>query len=192
MTNRYGLVGYPPVTPGHLPCSSETHCMYSYYVFESSFPGSGDGGDRRVLTDPTTMREVIADFLRTRWSPNSAGTLVIRVYQRGDEVAVRDIYPFIGIKLPGLTEITWDRERRVHGGEPEPAAYSRLATQSPDGRCRVLPAEEVLPPVERRSLGVRVDWAGLDLLTLIPPVLPERAGVGLVERRPALDGNDSR
>jgi hypothetical protein len=152
--------------------------MYSYYLFEESAVGSGGRGHLRTFTDLPGLRHAVEGFLRTGWSPHSGGTLAIRVYQRGEEVSARDLYPFVGLKLPGLTEITWDSERRVHGGEPEPVgAYALLAT--PDGaeRLRVLPAEEVVRPAERRSLEVRIDWAGIDLPTLIPPLLPEGTDV---------------
>ncbi|WP_433178546.1 hypothetical protein [Actinoallomurus sp. CA-150999] len=176
--------------------------MYSYYVFEeSSFPGSGGRGHVWTFTDLPRMRDAVGDFLRTGWSPQSGGTLAIRVHQRGEESAAYDIHPFLGLKIPGLTEVTWDAERRIHGGEPEPVgSYAFLTT--PDGtgerRFRVLSAEEVAPPTEQRSLEVRIDWARMDLPALIPPLLPEAygdeasRGVGCGDRRPVLDHTDAR
>lgn len=166
--------------------------MYSFYVFEESpFQGGDGAGNMWVLTSLPRVRDVVLDFLRTAWNPHSGGTLGIHVYQRGEKVAVRDLYPFLSWKLPGLTEITWDAQRRVHGGEPEPVGGYGLPAEkgvgAPERRCRIWPAEKVVRPDRETSLEVRVDWAGMRLPELVSPLLPEGTGVVVDGRELAYD-----
>ncbi|WP_131735879.1 hypothetical protein [Actinomadura roseirufa] len=164
--------------------------MHSFYVFEDSFfQGGGGWGNLTVAGSLEEIHEAVYDVLRTGWNLSPAADLDIRVYQKGELTLVRDLYPHIRLEIPGLTEIRWDDEGWILGGEPLPDSDMQWVTEdlnSAEPRNRnermwVLTDERLLRDTEYT---VTVDWAGLGLPELLAPVLKE----GRIE----LDGEERR
>ena len=172
--------------------------MHSFYVFEDSFfQGGGGWANVWVLNNLPQIKDAVLELLQTGWNLSPSGTLEIRVYQEGTLKDTHDVYPFIRLKLPGLTEISWDTDRRIHGGLPEPGGdYDWVAEEldeygpeERDERMWVLLDETLLPEAEEHAVEITVDWAGMGLPEPTPPVLPEGTGIKLGERELEYDYN---
>ncbi|MEU5876961.1 hypothetical protein [Spirillospora sp. NPDC047279] len=159
--------------------------MYSFYVFEDSFfQGGGGWGGLTVASKLPEIEEAVDDVLRTGWNLNSSATLDIRTYQQGVLSVERDLYRFLRLEIPGLSEIRWDADRRILGGTPlagGPLEWvtEDLEAEEPedlDERMWVLLDETLLRDGEYK---VTVDWKGLQLPELTAPLLPEGTGVEL-------------
>lgn len=163
----------------------ESCLVYSFYVFEDSFfQGGGGWGNLTVANALPEIEEAVYDVLRTGWNLNSTATLNVRTYQRGELTVERDLYPFLRLEIPGLSEIRWDEDRRILGGTPLAGGdlewvAEDLEEEEPEEqneRMWVLLDETLLRDEEYT---VTVDWNALNLPELCAPLLPEGSEIEL-------------
>ncbi|GAB7033683.1 hypothetical protein AB0G35_04425 [Streptomyces sp. NPDC021749] len=150
--------------------------MYSFYVFEGSFWQGGGGWEHLEVC--STLEELdasVAYYVRTgSWAAGDA--FVIRVYRHGGLLAERELDPFVTVKVPGLTAMRSAADTRASGGVPEPGG--RYDGMDDDMIWEVLPQDMYEVAAESpEAIHVSVDWDGLALPELVPPVLPQGSGV---------------
>lgn len=118
-------------------------------------------------------------YIRTgSWALDASDWCVARVYRHGELVLERDLYAFLTVKVPGLTAMRFT-EDHVTGGLPE--AGGRYDGMDEESVWEVL-AEDLDELGTPQDIQVRVDWAGVALPDLVPPVLPEGRGVAVGDR----------
>lgn len=95
--------------------------VYSFYLFEGSFHQGGGGWEHFDLgTDRDAMRRAAVGYLRRHWAGGLEDTCTIASVQRGEIGARVHLYPFVQVKVPGLTRVSFDPGGERLGGEPEP------------------------------------------------------------------------
>ncbi|MFI1336324.1 hypothetical protein ACH4U7_40695 [Streptomyces sp. NPDC020845] len=114
-------------------------------------------------------------------TPGTQQTLVLRVYQQGEPVMERDLFPYLRLRIPGFAEMGFNEDHEPIGGEPEPGSD---AEGIDDPELLMDMAAEALIEHGEEAV-VTVHWARLLLPTLRQPLLPEEAGI-------KLDGRDLR
>ncbi|MFF4286417.1 hypothetical protein ACFY0R_14005 [Streptomyces sp. NPDC001633] len=150
--------------------------VYSFYVFEGSLWQGGGGWEHlEVCSDLEELEASVAYYVRTgSWAVGDA--FVVRVYQRGELLAERELGPFVTVKVPGLTAMRSAADMRTSGGVPEPGG--RYDGMEEYAIWEELPQDmyEIATESPER-IQVSVDRDGLALPALVPPVLPPGVGV---------------
>ncbi|MDW6057932.1 hypothetical protein SAZ11_07500 [Streptomyces sp. FXJ1.4098] len=158
---------------------------HSFYLFEGSFFQGGGGWEEvHVLNNPTNVKKVVAAYLKAgTWVHGYGDDFTLCVYQGGVLAWEEDLYQFLRLKVPGLTEIRFNVAGTVDRIELEPGSkYRELfedsifdeqdSTERAEALWELL-SEEFDTMGDDASFGV--DWDSIQLPELIPPVLPEGA-----------------
>jgi hypothetical protein len=160
--------------------------LYSFYVFEGSFFQGGGGWEViEVRTDLPAIQQTTLDYIRSGiWADCNGDELSIRTYQTGRLVHELDIYPFLHIKIPGLTTVSFPDGGEPHGGTPEPGSsyeedwnlHEEEDDESWIAQFLVNEFDEIAS--ERPDdIEITIDWTRLALPELEQPVLPDAGDV---------------
>ncbi|MEU8837365.1 hypothetical protein [Streptomyces sp900116325] len=160
--------------------------MCSFYVFEGSFFQGGGGWEEiEVRTDLLALQQITLDYIRSGiWADVAGDELSIRTYQAGRLVQEVDIYPFLHIKIPGLTTVSFLDGGEPQGGIPEPGSsyevdwnlYEEEDDESWIAQFLVNEFEEIAS--ERPDdIEITINWTRLALPELEQPVLPDSGDV---------------
>ena len=151
--------------------------MYSFYVFEGSFWQGGGGWEHlEVCCSFQELDASVAYYVRSgSWV--GGNTFLIRVYRHGTLLAERELDPFLTVKVPGLTAMRSSEDMRAGGGLPEPGGRYDSMDEGAiwDGLAQDM--YEIALECPEDDIQVSVDWDGLALPELVPPMLPSGVGV---------------
>ncbi|MGY0064990.1 hypothetical protein ACWY4P_52635 [Streptomyces sp. LZ34] len=159
--------------------------MYSFYVFEGSFhQGGGGWEDIEVSHSLAEIKQAAIEYIRLGNWADSRDDFVVRTYQEGKLAVEEDLYPFLQVKVSGLTTIRFQGGGEPLGGVPEPGSeYEEEWTEyeHEDRRewVEYFLVHAFAETAEERpeDIEVTIDWALLALPELAQPVLPEGKGV---------------
>lgn len=152
--------------------------MYSFFLLEGTHVnGAIEYRNTAIFNNLPQIKAALDDYTGPGggFIIDPDQTLVLRVYQHGECAAEHDLFPQLRIRIPGFTELGFDCDHEHVGGEPEPGSEN-------DGidDLEVLAdihSDEFLDQADARA--VTVDWHGLKLPALRPPLLPEGTKVEL-------------
>ncbi|MEU5029107.1 hypothetical protein [Streptomyces milbemycinicus] len=166
--------------------------MYSFYVFEGSFhQGGGGWEDIEVSHSLPAIQQAAVEYIRLGNWAGARDDFLVRVYQAGQLAMEVDLYPFLQVKVPELTMISFGSGGRPHGGEPEPGSeYEEEMDDYEPGEWIEFYLENVYQAIaeeEADDIEVTIDWARLALPELKQPVLPDGKGVFVRQ----VEGNES-
>ncbi|MGW2631552.1 hypothetical protein ACWC2K_19770 [Streptomyces chattanoogensis] len=166
--------------------------MYSFYVFEGSFhQGGGGWEDIEVSSSLSEIKEAAVDYIRLGNWADSRDDFVVRVYQEGKLAVEEDLYPFLQVKVSGLTTISFEGNGKPRGGVPEPGSEYEEGWREYEEDQTEYELEDRREWVEfflihgfaetatesPGDIEVTIDWPRLALPELTQPVLPEGKGV---------------
>ncbi|MER6945272.1 hypothetical protein ABT294_14715 [Nonomuraea sp. NPDC000554] len=157
--------------------------MHSFYMFEGAFWQGGGGWEHiDVCRTVSELDAAVSYYVRTgSWAAGASDWCVARVYRHGELILEKDLYPFLTVKVPGLTAICFTEDAQAAGGLPEPGG--RYEGMGEGAIWEELAADVYEAALETpEDIQARVDWAGVALPELAPPVLPEGCAVAIGER----------
>ncbi|MDX3231520.1 hypothetical protein [Streptomyces sp. ME19-01-6] len=152
--------------------------MYSFYVFEGSFhQGGGGWEDIEVSHSLPAIQEAAVDYIRLGNWAGATDDFLVRAYQAGQLAVEKDLYPFLQVKVPGLTTISFRNDGKPQGGEPEPGSeYEEERSDYEADEWIEFFLTNVFQSVaeeEADEIEVTIDWARLALPELSQPLLPD-------------------
>ncbi|AOR29889.1 hypothetical protein BFF78_01260 [Streptomyces fodineus] len=157
--------------------------MYSFYVFEGSFhQGGGGWEDIEVSPSLPDIQQAALDYIRLGNWASAADDFVVRVYQAGRLALEEDLYPFLQVKVTGLTPISFLPGGEPAGGVPHPGSeYEEDENQYEDAdewlEYFLVNEFEEIASERPNDIEVTIDWGRLALPELTQPVLPEGKGI---------------
>ena len=164
--------------------------MHSFYMFEGAFWQGGGGWEHiEVCRSVSELDAAVAYYVRTgSWAAGAADWCVARVYRHGELILERDLYPFLTVKVPGLTAIRFTADGQDTG---LPEAGGRYDGMDEGAIWEDLAADVYETALETpQDIRAWVDWAGVALPELVPPVLSEGCAV-VVDKRQLRYGRNS-
>ncbi|WP_330358830.1 hypothetical protein [Streptomyces chartreusis] len=157
--------------------------MHSFYLFEGA-GAFGQGGVSwehvEVCRSVSELDAAITYYIRTgSWASIASDWCVARVYRHGELILERDLYRFLTVKVPGLTTMRFTDDDQAAGGLPETGGPYDGMDEEAIWEVLAENLDELGTP---QDIQVRVDWAGVALPNLVPPVLPAGCGVVVGQR----------